>query len=495
MFLLRALRCMAVASACAGAPAPAAAAESPRVQYQGLQRLHYEVGPITVRAGRNLIDFEATRFKPPVDGYITRFQPNLRRADGSIPAVDVLHLHHAVWLMRGQPAFAAGEEKTIYQFPRGFGYRYDADDPWILNHMLHNLQAGTERVYITYDIDFVPADAPGAEEIREVKPLWMDVAGMSTYPVFDARRGQGGPDGRYTFPDEARGRARADIGAAHRFTAPRDMTLVSAAGHLHPGGLWTDLEQRRGGERRQIFRSEAKYFEPAGAVSWDVAMTVTDPDWRVRVRQGDELRLSATYDTRRASWYESMGIDTLFYAEGDAGGKDPFAEPVDTRGEVTHGHLKENDNHGGARAGLPDPRRMPSGPPRSTIAIEDFTYGTTRRPPTVRQGRSLRFRNDDSRDAVWHTVTACRAPCNRTAGIAYPLADGPVDFDSGELGIDSRFATAAAGRTTWSTPKSLRPGTYTYFCRIHPFMRGAFRVKPRRSAGRGRGGAPRAGRR
>ena len=31
-------------------------------------------------------------------------------------------------------------------------------------------------------------------------------------------------------------------------------------------------------------------------------------------------------------------------------------------------------------------------------------------------------------------------------------------------------------RNTWKTPKSLKAGTYTYFCRIHPFMRGAFRV-------------------
>ena len=468
MFVLRVLRCLAVAGACAGSPAPASA---------DTQHLRYEVGPITLGPGRNLIDFEATTQKPRVDGYITRFEPNLRRVDGSVPPVDEIHLHHAVWLMRGQPAFAAGEEKTIYRFPPGFGYRYDADDTWILNHMLHNLTATRERVVLTYEIDFVPADAPEALGIREVKPLWLDVAGLKAYPVFDARRGQGGADGRYTFPDEARGAARARIGPAHSYTASRDMTLVSTAGHLHPGGLWTDLEARRGGERRSLFRSEAKYFEPAGAVSWDVAMTVTDPDWRVRLRPGDELRLSATYDTRRASWYESMGIDTIFYAEGDAGGKDPFAEQVDDRGEVSHGHLAENDNHGGRFAELPDPRRMLSGPVRSTVAIEDFAYGSGKRPPVVRRGRSLRFRNDDNRDEVWHTITACRAPCNRSTGIAYPLADGAVDFDSGQLGIDRRLATAAAGRTTWSTPKGLRRGTYTYFCRIHPFMRGAFRVR------------------
>jgi plastocyanin len=34
--------------------------------------------------------------------------------------------------------------------------------------------------------------------------------------------------------------------------------------------------------------------------------------------------------------------------------------------------------------------------------------------------------------------------------------------------------------TTYKTPKNLQPGTYTYFCRVHPFMRGAFRVVPKK---------------
>ena len=76
-----------------------------------------------------------------------------------------------------------------------------------------------------------------------------------------------------------------------------------------------------------------------------------------------------------------------------------------------------------------------------------------------------------------HTITACKAPCNRTTGIAYPLANGPVDFDSGNLGFGPPGMTAAANRDTWKTPKRLTPGTYTYFCRVHPFMRGAFKVK------------------
>ena len=496
--LLAALACVAATAAPAGAAntvkIPGAVAH---VEYEGMQKLHYEFGPIEVAPGQNTIEFEATDLKPKVPGYITRFEPNLIRRNGTVPPVDEIHLHHGVWLMRSYPTFAAGEEKTIFQFPRGFGYRYAPEDPWIVNHMIHNLLPGDDEVYLTYDIDFVPASSPAAQQMTEVKPLWMDVAGISPYPVFDVKRGWGGDDGRYTFPDEvATAAERRKVGAAARYTADRDMTLVWTGGHLHPGGISTDLEQRRAQHRSTIFKSQAKYWEPAGAVSWDVAMTVSDPDWRVRVSPGDELRLSATYDARRAAWYESMGINFVFYAEGhlpDA--KDPFSQPVSARGDITHGHLPENDNHGGGQAVLPDPRRLLAGLPTGTVKIRDFVYGRgdlsgagrVGRPPTVRRGRSLKFKNVDDGGSIWHTITACKAPCNRNTGIAYPLADGRVQFDSGQLGFDDRFATAVANRDTWKTPKNLKPGTYTYFCRVHPFMRGAFRVKKRaRSGGRAR---------
>jgi plastocyanin len=100
----------------------------------------------------------------------------------------------------------------------------------------------------------------------------------------------------------------------------------------------------------------------------------------------------------------------------------------------------------------------------------------------VRAGQSITFTNLDStaatslQDAAYHTITACKAPCNRSTGIAYPVADGPVQFDSRELGFGPRGLTPASNTNTWSTPKNLRAGLYNYFCRIHPFMRGAFRV-------------------
>ena len=211
-------------------------------------------------------------------------------------------------------------------------------------------------------------------------------------------------------------------------------------------------------------------------------MTGTQPDWRVQVHSGDVLKITATYDSQRSSWYESMGIMVVWYAD-ESGGPNPFSTKVDWPGELTHGHLPENDNHGGQDAGLPEATALPDGPvfgADNAVTIDNFVYsqgdlgssGAAGAPPVVRQGQALKFSDNDPNPA-YHTITACKAPCNKTTGIAYPLADGPVDFDSGELGTGG---PPTANRTTWQTPNDLPPGTYNYFCRIHPFMRGSFRV-------------------
>ena len=96
-------------------------------------------------------------------------------------------------------------------------------------------------------------------------------------------------------------------------------------------------------------------------------------------------------------------------------------------------------------------------------------------PPVIQGGQTLNFRGQaDDAKAIYHSITSCKAPCNRSTGIAYPIADGQVQFESGTLGS---AVPPATGALEWKTPGGLNAGTYTYFCRIHPFMRGAFRVK------------------
>jgi plastocyanin len=488
---VRALMTLLAATALLGPAASSVSAAREPAPPAGVQRLTFRY-PINLRPGTNLIRVNGGVPKPTVPGYIVRIKPDLTRRDGSVPPTDKIHLHHAVWLStRAQSAnpyaggvpeifFATGEEKTIATIPRPYGYPVKPADNWLLNDMIHDLTNRGARLYITYTVDFVPADSPLGRRLRPVTPVWLDVENTA-YPVFDVLRGSG-RGGLFTYPD-MRPNAYAGRGQLNEVTMPRSGTLVGFAGHVHPGGLWTDLSVRRAGRSRHIFRSEAKYFGNRAPVSWDLGMTVTPPDWRVRVQRGDVLAINATYETRNASWYESMGIMFGWLAE-DLAGKDPFAAGIKTRGQVSHGHLPENDNFGGRRTGIVDPTTLPDGSaPDGVVPISNFKYrfgdllaaGAQRNPPTVPAGSSLRFVNKDTGADVFHTVTGCRAPCNRTTGIGYPLADGGL-FDSGTLGFGPRGFTAAVNRDTWRTPASLAPGTYTYLCRIHPFMRGAFRV-------------------
>ncbi len=493
----------------------------------GTEFIHLAAGPYNVTPGANLILTQLGGVpKPTVDGYMLRMYPNLHYAlpdgkcCGAIPRVDVVHLHHGVWLSDGQagagegnsepggfyPFIASGEEKTIYQLPSGFGYPVAAKDHWVFNYMIHNLTNLGKKVFVTYDMDFLPASAPAAANIRPVHPIWMDVMDHHIYPVFNVYR-HSGKNGKFTFPDMAKNPYGGGA-PLNEFTVDHPGTLVATAGHLHPGGLYDDLDLIRSGATPhggatpgaepnsvRLFQSNAHYWDPRGPISWDMAMTGTPTDWRPQVKAGDVLRVSTTYNTTRASWYESMGIMVVWEAWNDGSGVDPFTHKLDENGKVTHGHLAENDNHGGdgtigytAAAKLPDCSRT-----QVTIAQFHYLPGDLQKSaanciPTIKQGQALTFYNADASasaqfsflgggntaymSSIFHTVTACQSPCGLTTGISYPLANGAGGFDSAQLG----YGTPAAGRLTWSTPTNLKPGVYTYFCRIHPFMRGVFRV-------------------
>ena len=498
------LRVFSTAALCAAlfvAPAAAHAAATTSLVNStplagGAERLEYRYGPLEAAPGHNLILVgPVTVEKPPGDGFVTRIEPGVIRPDGTTPPVEQVHMHHAVMLnlsrkdasdpsLPGERFYAFAEEKTIGQMPPGFGYPVHPDDVWAINYMLHNETPNPEELFVTYTVDFVPSDAPAAQGMRAARPVWIDVQNGKAYPVFDVHRWSGGQKGRITYPDEFKPFPYGAGKRLNEWKVDRDSVLLMTAGHVHPGGLWTDLYVDRGTQSRLVFQSVARYFDPNGPVSWDMAMTESPPDWMVQVHKGDVLRVTATYETELGSWYESMGLNLVYMADGDFG-HDPFKEQVKTTGEVTHGHLAATDNHGGAPTGLPDPAKLPNGQTIDNgVAIADFAYlpgsfggaGSLENPPVIQPGGQLRFGNFDAPAQILHTVTACQDPCTGSTGVSYPLANGDVDFDSGQLGYGPGGFTAAAQRPDWYTPKDLPPGTYTYFCRVHPFMRGSFRV-------------------
>jgi hypothetical protein len=571
------------------------------------QRLRFSYGPLAVKPGQNDVFVEPVKIEKPMrDGYITRFKPNLVRADGSVPPVQEVHLHHGTWLSVPEygtgPFFAAGEEKTIAPFPKGYGMPVKATDQWFLLYMVHNATSRTMETYITYDVDFVPERNAEELGLKAAYPVWLDVR-PSAYPVFNVQRQYGGRDGTCTWPKEecaafdpwenkfvgqgrpgsgdgkdfrlpSRGRS---VGAIQSFTGG---TLIGIGGHVHPGGLQNDIDLvRPGGEvvkdrrlvrvrrrgkpvrtRRACRRAKGRWVrakskrvrgrrartrgkcvraelvekrvdnvriytgrpaywdyqdpsKPGGPpTSWDFSMRVAGlPYWGVRVKPGDILRSNATYDTTYQSSYENMGIAvTLLVPDGSNGspgapGLNPFQAPKDTalgcpsgglrrgilcdKGIVTHGHYRENGFHGKAGGTW---RGRPGGSTRQ-VNIADFVYGpgdlsraSSSGVPRVKLGTRLRFTNFDG-SAIYHTITSCGFPCLGVTGAAFPLADGttsgrrPLDFDSSELGYGAPGIGPAKQTLNWQLPvtreKGFQPGeTVTYFCRIHPFMRGAFEV-------------------
>jgi plastocyanin len=479
------------------------------------------------------------------EGYVTRFQPSMVevKPGGELvtPSVWDLHLHHVVWLSpTGGPTFASGEEKTIVPLPQGYGLKVGGGADWAINYMIHSLLARGERqVYVTWEIDWVPETDPPRTDIQPTRIAWLDVAGFpQLYPVFDAERGFDlDGDGKWVFPDDVPTdpampgyEELKKVSGARSWIVPSGgVTLVFGAGHLHPGGLNVDLEVARDGpdpgtgdgddpsEIRPLFRSDARYYEPAGAVSWDVSMEATRPEWRISLKAGDTISINSTYDVEKASWYESMGILPLAYSTAsDPAARDPFddeaavASMYDAGGILTHGRLPENiDAKAKKNLKLPDPRDLRSKGhrvPSTGIEIDEFSYSPggypakrafslTRqmRPPLIRRGQTVTFTNYDAlstmsqEEQTWHSITSCKAPCNRGAGIGYPLAGGPIKFDSGQLGFGTGLSTGVTtGTGSYTTPPLTKPGkTYTYFCRIHPFMRGSIRVKDEKRNGRG----------
>ncbi len=517
--------------------------------YAGQTTFMCRTGAIPIHPGQNLNDFGVTKTCPNAinvrgpesanifregsgeEGWITRFKPSmvevLPGGKTVTPSVWDLHLHHVVWLApNGGPTFASGEEKTIASMPKGYGFPTRADANWGINQMLHSLNASENRsVYLTWQIDWVPADQAN---LKDVNIRWLDVAGApQIYPVFDAEKGfDTNGDGKYVFPDEVPTdpsepgyEERSNISNARKWTVGASgATLVFGAGHLHPGGKRVDLSVARDGpdagstpgntpsEVRQLFRSDAKYYEPAGAVSWDVALEATPREWRISLKPGDQVSINVTYNVKKASWYESMGILPLAWSKAnDSAARDPFDDAAEVRamyeqgGSLTHGRLKENiDKKAGKNLNLPDPRDLksagkvaPGGVDINSFVYDQGGYSAVRgfptslmRPPVVAPGDTVSFTNNDAlpgqpqTEQVWHSITSCKAPCNKDSGIGYPLADGPIKFDSGQLGYGTGTSReVTTGSNEFTTPALTKPGkTYTYFCRIHPFMRGSLRV-------------------
>ena len=439
----------------------------------GAERLHFKVGPFTVEPGQNNIatrgaDGAATagrrvdRRHPP-EPRVRERQDAGRRRDPPAPrgvAEPVALRRHRLPVFP-QRFFAVGEEKTNLKFPPGLRLPVQDDRP--LAPQLHAPQPHAEsrrrcgsRTTSTSSRPPSPAakgisrrasDLDGRAERRDVPRVQRPAGRRPERRVHLPRRREGPVQrrAREERVDRRPGRhAALDRGSrAPGRTARRPVAATQRRGRTRPTNAKPGTT-----DTVHLFSSVSHYYEPAGPVSWDVTMSATPDNWRVQVHKGDklvdhrDLRLEARVVVR------GHGHHGRVDGRRRHAGTDPFT----TIGErarrssptVTCPRTTTTAARRPTRSTTSTRRSCRRGwcPNGYVIDISNFVYASgdmsiATSVPTIKQGQSITFDNLDAPlgNGIWHTITDCAAPCDGHTGIAYPLANGPIVFDSGELGL------------------------------------------------------------
>jgi len=343
-------------------PATGWPARGPRETYHG------RIGPISVpggeehgghgeamtsRSGTEPRAARAARLLPPSDLFIPLDKPDgdfaitgitfdlVDEHGDPVPQHDV-HLHHFLWGdaaeenpacpsstfgIPGSIIAATGAERTPLAMADPYGIVVRGDDRWNAVYDLMNMSGEDHTVYLTYDITY----RRDVADVRPVENYFGSTSGCSSF-AWDLY-GSGTPDVQ-----------------SHYVTMARDGVLVGAGGHLHNGGLHTDVVDDRG---RRVCRSELHVGDGGGGSGGGhghrgarTSPAPTQPgDWvelpelypddpplegittcsvRERVRAGQRFRVDAVYDDLRPR-AGVMGIYSLYVWHG--GGPDAPTTP------------------------------------------------------------------------------------------------------------------------------------------------------------------------
>ncbi|MFL5895001.1 MAG: PQQ-binding-like beta-propeller repeat protein [Thermoleophilaceae bacterium] len=486
------------------------------------ETLHLWYGPYTIGPGQDLnrVDIDV----PLRHGFLVSLEPKLVKWPDMIqPSHQEAHIHHAHWF-RPDPGnkednyfggthewiFGNGDEETRGDFqprtaaggPNGPVYgQYFDEGPQTIIYMLHNKTAAPLVAFVVLDVTFIHGSA--AENQAIFHRPFHDVAGIlfgRTYNVPRQADGDGLYETTVDYKDakDPRLHARGPI----RWTSTVDGTIIGMGGHLHPGGIKVvvnnlgskdhpcpdDGTSPYGGT--QLYTSRARFrYTPW---SEDFLMEVTDPGFRAPIHKGDVIQLTGVYENKFHAWYDVMTHNGI-YVDRQQPPK-PGCAPVlidrpkanPRQGVLSKPWGPQMDHSCGVKWGWGDCDKPVKGAmkpvkaPGNVVNITNFSYqpgdfssGIYGDTPWIREGEQLTFVNDDQPAAIRHSITTCPYPCNGEYFANYPTADGR--WDSGTLGYDP--IDGGSPNPVSKTPKDLPPGTYTYFCRIHPWMRGVFKVE------------------
>jgi plastocyanin len=337
--------------------------------------------------------------------------------------------------------------------PPGHGYPIARTDEWLMTWMLMSHRNRRDTVYIQYKVTV--DDSPG---LTAVKPIWLDVRNCMVDPVFDVPGG-GGRGSTYS--------------QSTTWTAPETGRLVAGVGHVHGGARDVTLRQPRC-EGRELFTSRPLWgrrghpyyrVRPLLHEPGPISMEQFTSGQGIPVQAGERLKLTATYDNRLPhtrvmgimflGFVPDPGADTSC-ASGPPADLNSFRLLGEGRTRTPQIRVPLNGFPDGYRPGAR--ARAIRRPPGRTVGLRsgalievgDNFFGP--RNVAVRRGGLLRWRfmSDEL-----HNVT---------------LANGPRGFSSPNLSRDREFRY-----------RFNKPGTYQFFCGLHPVsMTSTVRVARRR---------------
>jgi plastocyanin len=422
-----------------------------------------------------------------------------------------------------------------------YGQQLSATGPQLMIYMLHNKTSRPLHAYLVLDVTFIHGsaaelDALGGRPYHDITGVLFgrtfDVprnpTGDGTFSTTrDSRRGA------------IEWTATADgtiIGTgSHLHPGGLEVLTENMGSEQHPCP-----DDGRGTGGTLLLDSDAVWRDGV-RFSEDFQMEVTHPAWRAPVHKGDVIRITGHYANKDNAWYTAMTHQGLYLdkAQPPQGRCKPYLinqpkpqmkhKKVRKRVLVTKRRVVRDKRTGhrvvrvtqrwktkwvmrkvkakriAVTAGVPnrawghhkdricgaehgalpcDKEEVPRPPGQftDTVTIADFLYvpgdmslpDPVGSPPRVKAGRPLTFVNVDQTLGIRHSVTTCPWPCNGSYVANYPHPDGV--WDSGTLGYD--LVDGGEPNPISRTPPDLAVGKYSYFCRIHPWMRGAFEVVP-----------------
>jgi plastocyanin len=417
--------------------------------------------PVTQVFRTGLISLEGYQTKQPelevpspaLDGFIVGMRVQVIDRRGRVIPQTTVMLHHAVFVNRGrfdgdrvanycavrdrEPFYGSAEEDTPLTFPAGYGYPIHNGDRWHLQAMVMNHKAPHRDVRLRYTV--TTDTAP----MTPVTPYWVSVA-CKNQRIYNVPGG-GAPGGLDT---------RSTV-----WTAPKAGRIVAVAGHLHGGGERVDLREPDCGDRL-LASATARYGmpdDPLYAMSpmlhepspRSVGIATSATGWTVRA--GERIRVDSVYDNTRPH-VKVMGIAHIYVAEdGASAGVLCAPLPADVADErlafpgapgrveppVVHQDISRRDARGVGRAiAFLAGRDVPEGP-NAVVDVRRFRFWPPRISVAAGSRITWRFQDRQQHDVSW--------------------VEGP-------RGFASRYEKRGGAYTTQLT----EPGTYTYFCSLHP---------------------------